>query len=103
MSVTVKSAITNQKFIAFSIGFIILVILIIVNDDGFIRVIDDANLLAFAEAGANGLPMPAIPEMSAVWSAWGDAVTLVAQGTITAEEAFTNAAEQIRTTIAEGQ
>ena len=50
MSATVKSAVTNQKFIAFSIGFIILVILIIVNDDGFIRVIDDANLL-FHEAG----------------------------------------------------
>jgi maltose-binding protein MalE/ABC-type branched-subunit amino acid transport system substrate-binding protein len=65
--------------------------------------IDDPDILAFAEAGANGLPMPAIPEMSAVWAAWGDAVTLVTQGTVTAEEAFTTAAEQIRTLIAEGQ
>ena len=27
------------------------------------------------EAGAVGLPIPAIPEMSAVWTAWGDSVT----------------------------
>ncbi len=64
---------------------------------------DDPDILAFAQAGANGLPMPAIPEMSAVWTAWGDAVVLVTQGTVTAEEAFTTAAEQIRTLIAEGQ
>ncbi|MEZ4638140.1 MAG: maltose ABC transporter substrate-binding protein [Caldilineaceae bacterium] len=36
--------------------------------------ISDADQLAFAEAGANGLPMPAIPAMSAVWSAWGSAM-----------------------------
>lgn len=36
--------------------------------------------------------MPAIPEMSAVWTAWGDAVTLIMQEQV--------AAEQIRNTIA---
>jgi maltose/maltodextrin transport system substrate-binding protein/arabinogalactan oligomer/maltooligosaccharide transport system substrate-binding protein len=45
--------------------------------------------------------MPAIPEMSSVWTAWGDAITLVAQGQVTAEEAFTTAGEQIRTLIAQ--
>ncbi len=63
---------------------------------------EDPDFPAFAEAGAEALPMPAIPEMSSVWSAWGDAVTLVAQGQASAEEAFTTAAEQIRTLINEG-
>jgi maltose/maltodextrin transport system substrate-binding protein/arabinogalactan oligomer/maltooligosaccharide transport system substrate-binding protein len=62
--------------------------------------IDDADLAAFSEAGALGLPMPAIPEMSAVWSAWGNAITLVMQGAEGGESAFTTAAEQIRETIA---
>lgn len=62
--------------------------------------IDDPDLIGFAEAGANGLPMPAIPAMSAVWSAWGDAVTLIFQQTEAPDAAFTQAAEQIRTAIA---
>ena len=61
--------------------------------------IDDPDLAAFAEAGANGDPMPAIPEMSAVWTAWTDAITLIFQQQQAADEAFTNAAEQIRTLI----
>ncbi len=64
--------------------------------------IDDETLLGFAAAGENGLAMPAIPEMSAVWSAWGDAVTSITQKAQTGEAAFTNAAEQIRTLIEEG-
>lgn len=63
--------------------------------------ITDEDLAAFAEAGANGLPMPAIPEMSAVWSAWGDALTLIGQQREDPETAFRNAAEQIRTAIGE--
>jgi len=64
---------------------------------------DDPDLAAFGEAGVNGLPMPAIPEMSAVWTAWGDAETIIFQQQQDPVEAFTNAAEQIRTAIAEGQ
>lgn len=63
---------------------------------------DDPELAAFGEAGINAIPMPSIPEMSAVWSAWGDAITLIQTGAEDAETAFTNAAEQIRTAI-EGQ
>ncbi|RIK38389.1 MAG: maltose ABC transporter substrate-binding protein [Chloroflexi bacterium] len=63
--------------------------------------IEDEDLAAFAEAGANGLPMPAIPEMSAVWSAWGDALTLIGQQREDPETAFRNAAEQVRTAISE--
>jgi arabinogalactan oligomer / maltooligosaccharide transport system substrate-binding protein len=62
--------------------------------------IEDEDIAAFAEAGVNGLPMPAIPEMSAVWSAWGDAMQLVSQQTEDPETAFSNAAQQIRSAIA---
>jgi maltose/maltodextrin transport system substrate-binding protein/arabinogalactan oligomer/maltooligosaccharide transport system substrate-binding protein len=62
--------------------------------------IEDPELAAFAEAGTNGLPMPAIPEMSAVWTAWGNALTLIGQQRADAEQAFMDAAEQIRTLIA---
>jgi maltose-binding protein MalE len=63
--------------------------------------IEDEDLAAFAEAGANGLAMPAIPAMSAVWDSWGNAVTLVSQQGEEPAAAFENAAEQIRTAIAE--
>jgi arabinogalactan oligomer/maltooligosaccharide transport system substrate-binding protein len=61
----------------------------------------DPDIKGFGEAGANGYPMPAIPAMGSVWTAWGDAYTLILQGE-DATEAFTNAADQIRTLIAEG-
>lgn len=61
--------------------------------------IQDPDLVGFSAAGANGLPMPAIPEMSAVWSAWGDAITLIFQQAEDPETAFRNAAEQIRAAI----
>jgi maltose/maltodextrin transport system substrate-binding protein/arabinogalactan oligomer/maltooligosaccharide transport system substrate-binding protein len=62
--------------------------------------IEDVDIRAFADAGANGLPMPAIPEMSAVWTSWGNAMQLVSQQTEAPDSAFTNAAEQIRAAIA---
>ncbi|MBD3320378.1 MAG: extracellular solute-binding protein, partial [Chitinivibrionales bacterium] len=65
--------------------------------------VEDPDIAAFGVAGLGGLPMPAIPEMSAVWTAWGDAVTLIFQQQEAPEAAFENAAEQIRTTIAEGE
>lgn len=64
--------------------------------------IEDPDIAGFAEAGVNGMPMPAIPEMSAVWTAWGDAIELIITGQASAEEAFKNAAEQIRTAIEGG-
>lgn len=62
----------------------------------------DPDLAAFAAAGSEGLAMPAIPEMSAVWSAAGNAEELIISGELGGEEAFMDAAEQIRTAIAEG-
>jgi maltose-binding protein MalE len=61
---------------------------------------DDPDLAAFGEAGENASPMPAIPEMGAVWGSWNSAVVLVINGTDTPENAFTTAAQQIRETLA---
>jgi maltose-binding protein MalE len=63
--------------------------------------VEDADIAAFTEAGTNGLAMPAIPEMAQVWDAWGNAVVLVAQQAEAPDAAFTNAAEQVETLIAE--
>jgi maltose-binding protein MalE len=58
--------------------------------------IEDPDLVAFGEAGENAALMPAIPEMGAVWGSWNDAVVLTINGEDTPENAFTNAAAQIR-------
>jgi len=62
---------------------------------------EDPDFIAFGQAGGAADPMPAIPEMASVWTAWGDAIGLTAQGQVTAEEAFKTAGEQIRALIAE--
>lgn len=61
--------------------------------------VDDEYIKAFGQAGVNADPMPAIPEMSSVWEAWGNAIVLVAQGADTAENAFTTAQQQINTAL----
>lgn len=64
--------------------------------------IEDEVLNGFAAAGAEGLAMPAIPEMSAVWTSWGNSIALVVQGEADPATAFTDAAAAIRTAIEEG-
>ncbi len=64
--------------------------------------VEDEYITAFGQAGANADPMPAIPEMGAVWDAWGNAVVIISQGADTAENAFTNAQQQIITAISGG-
>lgn len=63
----------------------------------------DPDIAALSEAGLHAMPMPAIPEMAAFWGAMGDAITIIMQQQADPVEAFQNAAEQIRTAIAEGQ
>ncbi len=57
----------------------------------------DEDAKAFAAAGVNGHPMPAIPAMNAVWDAWGTAITTVFQQSATPEQAAATAAQQVRT------
>jgi len=62
--------------------------------------IDDPYLKGIAEAGENAVPMPAIPEMGAVWTDWGNALTFIFNGEKTPEQAYTDAAANIRIAIA---
>jgi len=66
----------------------------------FLETLDDADQVAFGKAGANAVPKPAIPEISAVWDAWTNALTLIAQNGDDPASAFQNAAQQIRDAIA---
>ena len=61
----------------------------------------DPDLLAIGAVGAKGMPIPGVPEMEFVWEPWETAVTLIGKQQATPEEAFTNAANQIRDAIAE--
>lgn len=61
--------------------------------------IDDEDLAQFRLAVANGDPMPAIPAMNAVWTAWGNAITLVYQQQVDPETAAIEAATAIREEI----
>ncbi len=59
---------------------------------------DDPDLLAMGQID-NAIPMPNIPEMGSVWSAWDNGITLAVTGEQTAEEAMTDAAGQVRDLI----
>jgi arabinogalactan oligomer/maltooligosaccharide transport system substrate-binding protein len=60
---------------------------------------DDPDLKAMGEAGANAIPMPNIPEMGSVWSAWNNGITLAITGEQAPAEAMTDAANQVRDLI----
>jgi maltose-binding protein MalE len=60
---------------------------------------EDVDLAAFAVAGAEGVPMPAIPAMGSVWEAWTNAITLTITQQQSGAEAFATAADQVRTLI----
>jgi arabinogalactan oligomer / maltooligosaccharide transport system substrate-binding protein len=60
---------------------------------------DDPDLVAMGEAGTNAIPMPNIPEMGSVWSAWDNGILLAVTGEQTPEEAMTDAAGQVRALI----
>ena len=56
------------------------------------------DIAGFGEAGINGYPMPAIPEMGSVWEAWTNAYQLTLTGG-DAVKSFEDAAAQIRNLI----
>lgn len=63
--------------------------------------LDNPDLKAFGKSAADGTPMPAIPQMSAVWDAWGKAITLIFQQQQAPDQAVKDAAKTIRDKIAE--
>ncbi len=62
--------------------------------------IADADLAVFAAVGSNGLPMPAIPEMSAIWDAWEVGLARILNRE-SADAAYREAAQAIRVIVAE--
>lgn len=60
---------------------------------------DDPDLVAMGTAGENAIPMPNIPEMGSVWSAWNNGITLAVTGEQTPEDAMKDAAQQVRDLI----
>jgi maltose/maltodextrin transport system substrate-binding protein/arabinogalactan oligomer/maltooligosaccharide transport system substrate-binding protein len=60
----------------------------------------DPDLAAMGEAGVNAMPMPNIPAMGSVWTAWNNGIALATAGTQTPEAAMKDAAAQVRALIA---
>lgn len=58
----------------------------------------DPDLLAMGQI-TNAIPMPNIPEMGSVWTAWNNGISLSVAGTQTSEAAMTDAANQVRALI----
>lgn len=56
---------------------------------------DDIAVRGVRESGANGVPMPSIPEMSSVWTAWSDAIELVMNQELEPQQALDLAVQQI--------
>ncbi|MFA7634987.1 MAG: hypothetical protein WCZ48_04280, partial [Bacillota bacterium] len=54
---------------------------------------------ATGASAAAGVPMPAIPEMSAVWTAWSDAIDLTLTQKLDPKTALDDATAQIIATI----
>ncbi|MBN2116732.1 MAG: extracellular solute-binding protein [Anaerolineales bacterium] len=58
----------------------------------------DPDLLAMGQID-NAIPMPNIPEMGSVWSAWNNGINLALTGAQTPEESMKDAAQQVRDLI----
>lgn len=69
----------------------------------FQEVADDPDIAAFGASAADGIPMPNIPEMAAVWGALGDKLTLIVNGEQDPESAMRDAARQVRDALAAGR
>jgi maltose-binding protein MalE len=56
----------------------------------------DQYVAGFGESAKTGDPLPAIPQMAAVWDSWGKAITLIFQQQTPPDQAITDAANAIR-------
>lgn len=66
----------------------------------FDKVKSDPIVAGFGEVGANGVPMPSIPAMDAVWADWGAASIAIVQGKGNPAELWGKAAASIEKKIA---
>ena len=69
----------------------------------FQEVASNPDVAAFGASAADGIPMPNIPEMAAVWTALNDAMTFIVNGEQTPEVALREAAQKIRNALAAGR
>ncbi len=60
---------------------------------------EDPDMRGVMESAAEGIPMPAIPAMNAVWTAWSDAIELVINEQSEPQPAIENAVQLIIQTI----
>lgn len=63
----------------------------------------NADVAGVAASAADGVPMPSIPEMASVWTAWSDALSLIINGQQEPKAALESAVRQIRATIQSGK
>lgn len=59
---------------------------------------EDADLLAMGQI-TNAMPMPNIPEMGSVWTAWNNGIALAVTGEQAPQDSMTDAANQVRDLI----
>ncbi len=59
----------------------------------------DPDLAAMGLSGVNAIPMPNIPEMGSVWTAWNNGIALALTGDQTPEASMQEASTQIRNLI----
>ncbi|HEY8426159.1 MAG TPA: maltose/maltodextrin ABC transporter substrate-binding protein MalE [Limnochordales bacterium] len=68
------------------------------------RAVSSDPLIAGVTAAASqGIPMPAIPEMASVWTAWSDAIELVINKAQSPKQALDDAVARIRSLIQQGR
>jgi len=60
---------------------------------------DNPDVVAFTQSASMGTPMPNVPEMAPVWSAMGDALSIIINGQASVEEALKEAVEKIKAQI----
>lgn len=68
----------------------------------FEKAASDPIVEAFGEIGANGVPMPSVPEMQAVWADWGSTQLALIKGSAKPEEAWPAMVKNIEQKISAG-
>lgn len=60
---------------------------------------EDPDIKAFGDIGANGVPMPSIPQMGSVWSDWGNAEMTIIKGTADPAATWATMAKNVQAKI----